>query len=430
MKKVFLASKFGEFINIRKRLVEELLNVGLKPIDLNDNTAVPYPPLERSLQSVRESDIFVLLIGDEYGTIPPNESKSITHLEYIEALRNNKTIYVFGIGQLYNDEEIKYSTDNNMREWQEEILQNWVISKFGSNESYRSIAYHIIMDIYKEENLTWIDEDTGLMWQVQVETHEKLGRYPWSNLLKYKDQLNKDNYGGYSDWRIPSFDELVTLKTKESYPNPNSNYQESFIKKPLLYSMTMEHGRFWSDTSNKTNPHLAFGVYFNRIRKKSNSENGKRPKVDGLYVRCVRLLSHQEVENKWHGIKNTKDMQIIENYIKEHSDSKYIIEARQRIEELYKEEEAYMNKLSTFEQFLELYKKENNSTSKELFLLEKIKKIKIESEKCKALHKLKETMQDDKKWKNPANAKDPSKAKKQTKYKITQSVLELLNECK
>lgn len=430
MKKVFLASRFGEFSKIREKLVEEMLYIGIKPIDLNDNAAVPYSSLKRSLQNVRKSDIFILLIGDEYGTIPPNESKSITHLEYIEAVNNNKKIYVFGIGQLYNNEEIEFSTDNNMKEWQEDIMSKWVITKLSNNNSIKSIVYHIIMDIYKEENLTWLDKDTGLMWQVQVETHETLGRHPWKDLIKYKDSLNNHKYGDYNDWRIPTFDELTTLKTQESYPNPNSNYQESFIKKPLLYSMTMEHGRFWSSTSNPTDPHLAYGVYFNRIRKKSNSENGKRPKKDGLYVRCVRLYAYKEAEKEWDTIKSSKNIQILENYIKENPDSKYLTEAKQSIYELCKEEEIYMSNLSIFEQFLELYKKEKTLQTKELFLLEKIQEIKIESEKCEALQKLKETMQYDKKWKVPSNAKDSTKAKKQTKYKITQLLMELLNECK
>ncbi len=429
MKSAFLASKFGEFSKIRKILVEELLQIGIKPIDLNDNSAVPYPPLERSLQSVRESDIFILLIGDEYGTIPSGKSKSITHLEYIEALNNNKEIYVFGIGKLYRDEEIIFSTDSNMRAWQEEILQNWVISKFGDDESIKSVAYNIIMDIYKEENLTWIDDDTGLMWQVQVETHEKLGRHPWTDLVKYKDQLNKRNYAEYNDWRVPTFNELITLKIQESYPNPNSNYGETFIKKPLLYSMAMEHGRFWSSTSNKTDLHLAYGVYFNRIRKKSNSENGKRPKRDGLYVRCVRLNTYEEIEKDWSRVKESENIQEIESFITKYPESKYVNVAEQAIKVLKGKYEGYIKSLPLFEKFLVLYEEEKYTSSRESFLLEKIKEITNDVEKCKALEKLKVDMVTNKKWKNPFDTKSPDKNKNKTKYKITQSVIELLDDC-
>ena len=429
MKRAFIASKFGEFSKIRKILVEELLHIGIKPIDLNDNTAVPYPPLERSLQNVRESDIFILLIGDEYGTIPPGEFNSITHMEYAEAINHNKEIYVFGIGQLYSDGEINFSTDKNMKEWQEEILQDWVISKFGDKESIKGIAYNIIMDIYKEENLTWLDEDTGLMWQVQVETHEKLGRHPWTDLVNYKDQLNIRNYGDYSDWRIPAFNELITLKTKESHPNPNSNYGETFIKKSLLYSMAMEHGRFWSSTPNKTDIHLAYGVYFNRIRKKSNSENGKRPKRDGLYVRCVRLNTYEEIEQDWSGVKESENIQELESFIVRYPESKYLNEAEQAIKVLKRKYEDYIQSLPIFERFLVLYEQKKDTWGRESFLLEKIKKITDTSEKCIVLKKLKEDMINNKKWKDPANTKDPDKAKQQKKYKITQSIIELLSKC-
>ncbi len=67
MKKIFIASRFEEFREIREKLRKELLDCNLYPIDLNDNNTVSHPPLSRSLQSVRESDIVILGFPDDEG---------------------------------------------------------------------------------------------------------------------------------------------------------------------------------------------------------------------------------------------------------------------------------------------------------------------------------------------------------------------------
>jgi len=67
---------------------------------------------------------------------------------------------------------------------------------------------------------TVIDESTGLMWQK--------GRSPYQNPFPYTNgyinELNRTMYGGYSDWRLPTFEELASLlesqPTSEGYIDP------------------------------------------------------------------------------------------------------------------------------------------------------------------------------------------------------------------
>lgn len=51
------------------------------------------------------------------------------------------------------------------------------------------------------------DHSTGLMWQ-QAQTD---ARYDWRELEAYVAQVNESNEAGFSDWRVPTVEELASL---------------------------------------------------------------------------------------------------------------------------------------------------------------------------------------------------------------------------
>jgi hypothetical protein len=57
--------------------------------------AGPVDALEKCLQDVRESGIYILLLGNKYGFIKEGMQESITHLEYKEAVKTGKPVFVF-----------------------------------------------------------------------------------------------------------------------------------------------------------------------------------------------------------------------------------------------------------------------------------------------------------------------------------------------
>jgi hypothetical protein len=83
--KVFISSTFRDLVEQRKRLGEELRHAGEGPVQMEFFSARPEQPLEVCLQEVRESDLFLLLVGERYGTIDERTGLSFTELEYREA---------------------------------------------------------------------------------------------------------------------------------------------------------------------------------------------------------------------------------------------------------------------------------------------------------------------------------------------------------
>nr|WP_283942838.1 DUF4062 domain-containing protein [Paenibacillus konkukensis] len=87
-----------ELKSIRNAVFDELTAMGHAPLMYERNFG-PWDshqnPLQKCLDKVEESDIFLLFIKDKGGTFYPAYDRTITHLEYIQAARLNKTILVF-----------------------------------------------------------------------------------------------------------------------------------------------------------------------------------------------------------------------------------------------------------------------------------------------------------------------------------------------
>ena len=129
-----------------------------------------------------------------------------------------------------------------------------------------------------ENNKIWKDPDTDLIWQVEIDDKG----YSFGEAFKYVEKLNHQNYGGYNNWRLPTIEELRTIVTENYYENSKSNTGKTYIKKPLLNSMTMPYQDFWSSTEYKENLFLALIVKF------SNTNDFWSNKASSNYVRCVK----------------------------------------------------------------------------------------------------------------------------------------------
>ena len=133
------------------------------------------------------------------------------------------------------------------------------------------------------------DDVTGLTWQKSYDS----GTYYWASIQTVVDNLNKQNYGGYSDWRVPTIKELYSLwDASVGWPYINTAYFD------IIYTNEQElsHAIFWSSdkytgvmgniSANGETPgaELAFGVNFGTGHIKSYSIS-VGPKHQ---VHCVR----------------------------------------------------------------------------------------------------------------------------------------------
>ncbi len=129
----------------------------------------------------------------------------------------------------------------------------------------------------------------GLMWQDNADVIAV--KKPWLTDLNYQGYRHEDTsgdtaatycsnlrLGGYSDWRVPSVEELMSISDKSKVNNGADKFENS-IDAQFLYT---NGDIYWSSTSLKSESSKAWTVKFDY------GSNRWSNKSDTYFVRCVR----------------------------------------------------------------------------------------------------------------------------------------------
>ncbi|MEN6425238.1 MAG: DUF4062 domain-containing protein [Phycisphaerales bacterium] len=93
--KIFVSSTTKDLGDARKRVCDQLLQLGLQPASMDSYTSGSKPPRDRDDAEVKNCAGFVIIVGHLYGSCPEGEQKSFTELEYEAALGGGMDIYPF-----------------------------------------------------------------------------------------------------------------------------------------------------------------------------------------------------------------------------------------------------------------------------------------------------------------------------------------------
>lgn len=114
------------------------------------------------------------------------------------------------------------------------------------------ISYGADEERFIFSDLTAIDKKTGLMWTRDANITKK-GK-TWKDALKFIEKLNKEKYAGYSDWKLPSKEELVTLIDYAKGEGYKKDLHQVLSKVGFIIvwdnsNMRYGTGRYWSSTT-------------------------------------------------------------------------------------------------------------------------------------------------------------------------------------
>lgn len=131
--KVFISSTYIDLIPHRKELWNLLHNLSLHVIGMETFGARKDKPLDTCLNEVKESDIVIFIIGMRYGSIDLNENKSYTELEYKQAIKSKKNIFVYLIDEykaFVHPKNIDFENQQKLQSFKNQLKKKHTVDFF------------------------------------------------------------------------------------------------------------------------------------------------------------------------------------------------------------------------------------------------------------------------------------------------------------
>ena len=101
-----------------------------------------------------------------------------------------------------------------------------------------------------------LDNNTGLIWEIKSpnagDFNFRGNRYNWEDAKRYVDYLNKIEYGGFSDWRLPNREELRSI----------ADYSGVIPAIDARYFPDTQPHFYWSKDTYAKDPSFVWGIYF------------------------------------------------------------------------------------------------------------------------------------------------------------------------
>ncbi len=95
MSRVFVSSTFKDLEECREKVGLNLKRMGHEDISMEYFVAEDKRPLNKVINEVASSDLYIGIFAWRYGYIPEGYDKSITELEYREAVKTGKECLIF-----------------------------------------------------------------------------------------------------------------------------------------------------------------------------------------------------------------------------------------------------------------------------------------------------------------------------------------------
>ncbi|MGK7911678.1 MAG: NB-ARC domain-containing protein [Synechococcus sp.] len=140
--RAFLSSTYEDLKEHRKYAIAELRKAGVDVVAMEDWTAAPEEPKYLSVERLDGCDLCVLLVGFRRGYVPDGATKSITQLEYEEAVARGLDVLVF---MLDEDAEWKRKFDEldkdpEIRQWRDRLQKKWTVGWFDREPASIEVA--------------------------------------------------------------------------------------------------------------------------------------------------------------------------------------------------------------------------------------------------------------------------------------------------
>ena len=212
---VFISSTYEDMKDEQQGAVEAILESGHIPAGMELFAADDKKQFEIIKKWIRESDIFILILGGRYGSIESNSSKSYIQKEYEYAKNIGKRPIAILLSDdgirnkitngIYKINEKEYLTDS-YKNFKNKILKNKLCNFFDNVDAMKNCIYKILNNCYKNPRYRgWVQANSEQMFSYPyiVENQEFIFKYIDLNMIEYtkkfKIRMLVDGLQYYSD---------------------------------------------------------------------------------------------------------------------------------------------------------------------------------------------------------------------------------------
>ena len=221
---IFISSTYKDLQEQRKKIIYAILNMGHLPSGMELFTAASEEQFEYIKKVIDDSDYYVLILGQCYGTISHKTGKSYTEMEYEYACSKKIPILVF-----LSDENLELkSMDENLnriKKFRERVLNDNRLAKFwGSNEELiQNIIISLNYNMLNFPRVGWIRTEIE-----QIENEEKIRNLNQDYIIDYYPQIEPNPSTRNNDW----YEKYKSGKIRQGgvlYLDSNDTYLERQI---------------------------------------------------------------------------------------------------------------------------------------------------------------------------------------------------------
>lgn len=198
---IFVSSTCYDLAQIRKDLNEAITALGHNPI-MCENTSFPIDPSDSNfgncLRIVEEEvDVFVLIIGNRYGSKNETTGKSITNSEFLKAVEKGIPIYTFTLqSMIYVYDVWKDNPDANFSS----IVDNNQVFEFIKDVRYKSNKWNFSFNS-AQDIITILKDQLSILFKISLSYQHKIdgNKYAYLRTMVSKEAFDllvnrPDNY--------------------------------------------------------------------------------------------------------------------------------------------------------------------------------------------------------------------------------------------
>lgn len=167
----------------RQTVIETILHLGQFPMGSEFLKATNGTQFDAISKCIRESDCVILIVGEKYGSIFPDEGVSYVEAEYNYALSNDIPVFVF----IKNIPQASVSVD--LKKFREKLLTNTTVSFWNDSVELDARVSHTLANFlldYFQDN-----KCNGDNIVIEHGSNIKINTYDEGDIDSYKENLKK-----------------------------------------------------------------------------------------------------------------------------------------------------------------------------------------------------------------------------------------------